>query len=155
MTTRGLRAAVVVLGVLMFRPAVAAEYWPDSVDQYVLQIRRTLDTVDMDGYLAVVKNSNGAVLVDVRDPDEFRTGHVPGTINLSRGRLEQQIWRPLGYPGPVDMNRRIYVQCGSGFRATLAAKQLKDIGFIHVTAVVMSLGDWQKAGHPFIKDGVK
>jgi len=155
MTRRGIGIAMVALGALIGQPACAAENWPDSVDQYVLQIRRTLDTVDMNGYLAVVKNPNGAVLLDVRDPDEFRNGHVPGTINVSRGRLEQLIWRPLGYPGPVDMSRKIYVQCGSGFRATLAAKQLKDIGFTHVTAVVMSLGDWQKAGHPFITDGAK
>jgi len=37
------------------------------------------------------------------------------------------------------MNRKIYVQCATGGRATLAAKQLKDIGFTNVTAVVMEL----------------
>jgi len=42
------------------------------------------------------------------------------------------------------MHRKIYVQCQTGGRATLAAKQLKDIGFTNVTAVVMALADWQK-----------
>ncbi len=155
MTYRGLRAALAVLAALLVQPALAAENWPDSVDQYVVQIRKTVDTTDMAGYLAAVKNPDGALLLDVRDPDEFRNGHVPGTINVSRGRLEQQVWRPLGYPAKVDMNRKIYVQCGSGFRATLAAKQLRDIGFTNVTAVVMNLADWQKAGHPFVRDEAK
>ena len=105
----------------------------------------------MDGYLAVVKNPNGALLVDVREENDFKTGRVPGTVNVSRGRLEFRIWKPLGYPDKVDMNRKIYVQCLTGGRATLAAKQLKDIGFTNVTAVVMELADWQKKGHPFVK----
>jgi hypothetical protein len=40
-------------------------------------------------------------------------------------------------------------------RATLAARQRKDIGFINVTAVVMKRDDWQKNGHPFVKDESK
>jgi rhodanese-related sulfurtransferase len=147
---------VVFLGAFVIcQPGFAAENWPDSVDQYVAQIRKTIDTTEMDGYLAVVNNPNGALLVDVREETEFKDGHVPGTVNVSRGRLEFRIWKPLGYPGKVEMNRKIYVQCATGGRATLAAKQLRDVGFTNVTAVVMELADWQKKGHPFVKDESK
>ena len=156
MTSRRLRVAVIVLGALVIsQPAFAAENWPESVDQYIAQVRKTIDTTEMEGYLAVVEDPNGALLLDVREETEFKAGHVPGTINISRERLEFQIWKPLGYPNKVDMNRKIYVQCGTGGRATLAAKQLKDIGFTNVTAVVMELADWQKKGHPFVKDETK
>ena len=47
------------------------------------------------------------------------------------------------------------MQCRTGGRATLAAKQLKDVGFTNVTTVVMELADWQKKGHPFVKDAAK
>ena len=154
--SRGFGAAVVFLGAFVnCQPGFAAENWPDSVDQYVAQIRKTIDTTEMDGYLAVVNNPNGALLVDVREETEFKAGHVPGTVNVSRGRLEFRIWKPLGYPGKVEMNRKIYVQCATGGRATLAAKQLRDIGFTNVTAVVMELADWQKKGYPFVKDESK
>ena len=156
--TRGrrLRVAGIVLGALIIsKPVFAAENWPDSVDQYIAQVRKTIDTMDMDGYLAVVKNPNGALLVDVREDSELKDGHVPGTVHVPRGRLETSIWKPLGYPGKVDMNHKIYLQCATGRRATLAAKQLKDIGFTNVTAVVMDLADWQKNGHPFVKDETK
>ena len=132
-------------------PGFAAENWPDSVDQYIEQVRKTIDTTDMDGYLAVVKNPNGALLLDVREESEVKMGHVPGTVHIPRGFLELQIWKSVGYPNKVDMSRKIYVQCGSGRRATLAAKQLKDIGFANVTAVVMELAEWQKKGLPFVK----
>ena len=136
-------------------PVVAAENWPDSLDQYVLQVRKSVDTIDADRFVAIVKNPDGALLIDVRDESEVKAGHILGTINLTRGRLEFMIWKILGYPNAVDRNRKIYVHCGSGGRATLAARQLKDIGFTNVTAVVMTLADWQRKGYPFVKDEAK
>ena len=122
--------------------------WPDSVDQHVARIRKTIKTIDMDGYLSVVKNSNGALLLDVREEEEFKAGHVPGAINIPRGLLEFRVWKQLGFPVQVDMNRKIFVQCQTGGRATLAAKQLQDIGFTNVIAVIMNFEEWQKKGNP-------
>jgi hypothetical protein len=73
MARHGLRAALVVLGALIVQPACAAANWPDSVDQFVQQIRKTVDATDAEGYLAVVRAPNGALLLDVRAP-----GRVPG-----------------------------------------------------------------------------
>ncbi len=100
--TRRFRFAVAFLGAsVICQPGFAAENWPDSVDQYVAQVRKTIDTTEMEGYLAVVKNPNGALVLDVREETEFKAGHVPGTVNVSRGRLEFRIWKPVGYPGKV------------------------------------------------------
>ena len=96
---RRFRVAVVFLGTFVIsQPGFAGENWPDSVDLYVAQVRKTIDTSDMDSYQTVVKNPNGALLLDVRDENELISGHVPGTVNVSRGRLEFRIWKLLGYP---------------------------------------------------------
>jgi len=125
--------------------------WPDSVNQHVMQVRKTVKTTDMDGYLAAVKSPNGALLLDVREEDEFKAGHVPGTVNIPRGLLEFRIWKQLGFPSPVDTGRKIFVQCQTGGRATLATKQLQDVGFTNVVAVVMNFDDWQKNNNPLVK----
>jgi rhodanese-related sulfurtransferase len=144
---------LLALGALIVcQPGLAADNWPHSIDRYVAEVRETINTVGMDEYLAAVKNLNGALLLDVREEDEFKTGHVPGVVNIPRGLLEFRIWKALGYPASIDMNRKIYVQCATGNRATLAAKQLKDIGFTDVTAVVMEVAMWRDSGYPFIKD---
>ena len=149
---RKLGMAVVLLTALgISTPALAGENWPDSVDQYVAQIRKTVQTTDMDGYLAAVKNPDGAVLLDVREEGEFKAGHVPGAINIPRGLLEFRIWKQLGYPANVETGRRIYVQCQTGGRATLATKQLQDIGFTNVIAAIMNFEEWQKRGNPLAK----
>ena len=149
---RVLRIAIVFAGVLaVAAPALAAPNWPDSFSAYIGQVRKTIKTTDMNGYLAVVKNPNGAKLIDVREGYEYKAGHIPGTVNMPRGLLEFQIWKALGYPKAVDMNRTIYVQCKTGGRATLAAKDLQNAGFTDVTAVIMNIDEWAKKGHPFTK----
>ena len=146
---RQLSMAVVLLTVMgISDPVRAGENWPDSIDQYILQIRKSVKTADMDGYLAAVRNPNGAVLLDVREEDEFKAGHVPGAVNIPRGLLEFRIWKHFGFPTQVDMTRKIYVQCQTGGRATLATKQLQDIGFTNVIAVIMNFEDWKKKGNP-------
>lgn len=135
--------------------ALAAENWPDSVDEHVQQIRKLVSTITQDGYLEVVKNPSGSLIIDVRDEDELKSGMVPGAINISRGRLEFRIWRAMGFPKQVDTARRIYVQCATGGRATLAAKQLKDIGFTNVVAVIVNMAEWEKKGLPLTKVGAK
>ena len=152
MISRRLCIAVHFIGAFPIpQPGFSAENWPDAVDEYVAQVRETIGTIDMDGFLTVVKNPKGARLVDVREPSEFNAGHVPGAVNAPRSRLEHQIWSALGYPDKVDMNGKIYVVCQRGARATFAAKQLKDIGFTNLTIVVMNLDDWQKKAIPSSK----
>ena len=149
---RKLRFAVVFLSAFaVSAPALAAANWPDIVSNYVGSVRKTVKTTDMAGYLAAVKNPNGAMLLDVREPNEFAAGHVPGAVNIPRGLLEFRIYKQLGYPKEVDTGRKIYVQCLTGGRATLAAASLQKIGFTNVVAVIMNLQDWAKAGHPLVK----
>ncbi len=149
---RTLRLAFVLVAALaLSAPALAAENWPDSFGDYLAQVRKTIATTDMDGYLAAVKNPNGALILDVREADEFAAGHVPGAINIPRGLLEFRIWKALGYPGPVDTGRKIYVQCQTGGRATLAVQGLKAIGFTNAVAVIMNFPDWEKKGNPVVK----
>jgi rhodanese-related sulfurtransferase len=149
---RMFRFTVLVIGALASAPVLAAENWPDSVTDYIAQVRKTIQTTDMDGYLAVVKNPNGALLLDVREAVEFKVAHVPGAINIPRGLLEFRIWKQLGYPEKVVTEHKIYVQCQTGGRATLAGEQLKTIGFTNVTAVIMDFAEWQKKGNPTVEE---
>ena len=149
---RMLHIALIFLTALVIgNPAVAGQDWPDAVDQYVMQIRKTIETTDMDGYLLAVTNPNGAMLLDVREEQEFQAGHVPGAVNIPRGLLEFRIWKQLGYPTIVDTKRKIFVQCMTGGRTTLATKQLGDIGYTNVVAVIMNFGEWYKKGNPVVK----
>ncbi len=68
----------------------------------------------------------GALLVDVRSPDEFKGGHLEGARNIPVGELEQR----LAELGPK--NTRIVVYCHTGLRASRAKGILKNDGFTEV-----------------------
>lgn len=149
----GLRTGLATAGVafaLMAPTLAQAANVPKVVNDLVAEAQSKIHTIDMDAYKKVVANPNGALIIDVREASEYAAGHVPGAINLPRGLIEWTIWKHVGYPDKTDMNRQIYVQCLTGGRASLAAKRLQDLGFTHVTAVVMDLRDWQKAGNPLV-----
>src|SRR4029079_904360 len=68
------------------------------------------------------------VLIDVRDPDEYRDGFIEPATHISRGFLEVRI----GGAGPSP-STPIVLYCQSGLRSMLAAKALKDLGYENVT----------------------
>ncbi len=132
-------------------PAALAQSPPPVVAQKIQAAQKHVKTIGMEEYRHLVDQPAAVLIVDVREPQEFAAGHVPGAINIPRGVLEFQIWRHVGYPANTDIERPVYLQCQSGNRASLAAQSLAELGFTHATAVVMSLDDWQKAGNPFVK----
>lgn len=69
----------------------------------------------------------GALLVDVRTPDEFSAGHVKGAINIPHDQVEQH----LAQFGP-DKNRPIVLYCRSGRRSAIVDQTLSAKGFSSV-----------------------
>ncbi len=86
--------------------------------------------------------SEGAPLfVDVREPDEWEEGHIPGAIYVSRGRLESRI------EGLVpDKARPLVVYCSAGSRSAFAAKALGEIGYEDVVSLAGGFTDWKRNG---------
>ena len=144
-------AAIVLVAIPFTNASLFAQSYPSSVTQKVLSAQKEVRTIGMSEYRKVVENHGRALIIDVREPEEYAAGHVPGTINIPRGLLEFQIWKQIGFPDKSELDKTLYLQCSSGNRASLAAKSLTELGFTDVTAVVMSLDEWQKAGNPFVK----
>ena len=69
-----------------------------------------------------------AVAVDVREPDEFQVGHIPGAKLLPLDDIEDADL-PEILP---DKNARILIYCRTGRRSALAAAQLFDLGYTHL-----------------------
>jgi len=145
-------SAAIAVSVAFYVPSTAlAQTVPPVVTKKIETAQRRVKTIGLEEYRKIVESPGDALIVDVREPQEYAAGHVPGAINVPRGVLEFQIWRHVGFPAQPGLDRTVYLQCQSGNRASLAALALEELGFTHATAVVMSLEDWQKAGNPFVK----
>jgi adenylyltransferase/sulfurtransferase len=86
-------------------------------------------------------------LVDVRDPDEYRDGHIDGATNISRGFLEFRIGSTVSDPATP-----VVVYCQTGLRSLLAAKALKDLGYATVINLKGGYQKWAQSGLPVVKD---
>jgi rhodanese-related sulfurtransferase len=128
-----------------------AQGFPPSVSRLVAAAKQQVRTVDMAAFKSAFDRNDLGLLVDVREPEEFGSGYIPGAVNVPRGVIELRIWAYVGYPDKTDMGSKITLYCGSGTRCVLAAKSLQDLGFSNVTAVDMRIDDWAKAGYPLVK----
>ena len=91
----------------------------------------------------------GAVLVDVREPEEWQHGHIDGSVPAPRGLLEffADPTSPR-HKNQLDPGRRVIVVCASGARASLAALTLKTMGYSDVAILDGGLKGWTGAGLP-------
>ena len=81
------------------------------------------------------------LFVDVREPDEWEEGHIPGAIHVTRGRLESRI------EGLVpDKSRPLVVYCSVGSRSAFAAKALGEMGYDDVVNLAGGFVDWKRNG---------
>jgi rhodanese-related sulfurtransferase len=88
------------------------------------------------------------IVIDVREADEFREGHINGATNIPRGLLEFKL---SGTPelGARDMNIVLY--CKTSGRAALSAASLQDMGYLHVKSIAGGFDAWTEAGKPVAK----
>ena len=86
---------------------------------------------------------SGVVFLDVREPDEYKAGHIPGAINIPRGLLESRIEQQV-----PDRNTTIVVYCRSGVRSALASATLVKMGYKGVLNMDGGWKAWQEAGYP-------
>jgi rhodanese-related sulfurtransferase len=93
------------------------------------------------------------VLIDVREPAEYETGHLATAINIPRGVLEFQVdahpaVANVTEPALAHRQRPVVVYCRTGGRAALAADSLQRIGFSDVRSIAGGIEAWIAAGLP-------
>jgi phage shock protein E len=69
--------------------------------------------------------ADGAVIIDVRTPSEYKSGHLKSSVNIPLNTLSSNLSR-------LDKNKAIITCCASGMRSASAKSMLKSSGFIEV-----------------------
>lgn len=96
------------------------------------------------------------LLLDVREPEEFAALHIPGSLNVPRGVLEQSCEWDYDETVPQLAGRRdleIVVVCRSGKRSVLAADTLLQLGFSNVISLRLGIRGWNDAELPLENNG--
>ena len=93
-------------------------------------------------------SSAGTLLIDVREPDEYRQGHIAGAINIPRGMLEFKI---SNEPALQQLDRPLIVYCKTSGRAALSVVALQTMGFTNVTSLAGGFDAWAAGNLPVAK----
>jgi phage shock protein E len=90
-----------------------------------------------------IGTDSAPLILDVRTPSEFETGHVPGAVNIPLGDLPRRIGE-LG----VRSDEEIVVYCEGGGRAKQAASELRHAGFSSVLHLQGDMSAWRRSRYP-------
>ncbi len=92
-------------------------------------------------------------ILDVREPEEYADGHIPGAYNIPRGFLEVRADHVHHKQDPTmqDRSQKFICYCGGGHRSAMACKTLLEMGFAEALSVKGGWTGWEEFGGPIEK----
>jgi rhodanese-related sulfurtransferase len=127
MTNRRLILFLSILALMLFQVPVQAE-----------EVAASISPADLN---ARVSEGTGPLVVDVRTSEEFRSGHIPGAINIPHDRIVDHI-------GELQSEHGVALYCMVGVRARLGEHALQEAGLKGVLHIEGGLSAWQASGLP-------
>jgi rhodanese-related sulfurtransferase len=94
-----------------------------------------------------VQKSAALYVLDVRTPEEFASGHVPGAVNIPYDQVAARL-------AEIPKDKEVVLYCRSGRRAGLAAAELEKAGYADLQLMQGDMPAWEKAGMP-VEGGAK
>jgi len=106
-----------------------------------------IDTAEAQGLLGLREDT---LFLDVREPEEWAQGHLPGALRIPRGMLEPKAAAdsPARDSQLSDPQRPIVAYCGSGARSAFAAVTLAELGFTNVRSMAGGFQAWERESRP-------
>src|SRR5438477_12557128 len=111
-------------------------------EKLVAEAKKNITEISPQDAAAKLK-SGEAVIVDVRDKDEWDEGHIPGALHMSRGTIELDIVEKV-----PETNAMIICHCGGGGRSALAGESLQKLGYNIIRSMAGVFKAWKAAGLP-------
>ncbi|GJG87373.1 sulfurtransferase [Gemmatimonadetes bacterium T265] len=111
-----------------------------SAADLVADAKQRVREVSPEDVRAMRDRGEPVTLVDVREPNEWAMGHLPGAVPIPRGTLE------FGAEARVPRDARVVVYCAAGGRSALAADTLQAMGYTDVVSMRGGIQGWADAG---------
>ena len=118
-----------------------------TYQELMAEARDSVPEVTIDEVQAQMENGARPTLLDVREREEYREGHLEGSVPLPRGFLEMRIEEAV-----PDKSAPIVAYCAGGVRSLIAARTLKEMGYKNVTSMSGGYTAWKNAGYKWVAD---
>ena len=111
-----------------------------SFHQILSEAKSRIQETDAPGSIALL--SQGYMILDVREPEEYEQGSVPNALHIPRGILESNIENHI-----PDYGQPIIVMCASGVRSVFATETLNQMGYSTVVSMDGGFNQWKQMGY--------
>ena len=111
------------------------------------EAREAVPEVTVDDVKARLENGQRPVLLDVREREEYREGHLEGALALPRGFMEMRVEEAV-----PDKETPVVAYCAGGVRSLIAARTLKEMGYTDVSSMAGGYTAWKNAGYDWVAD---
>ena len=111
-----------------------------SFHQILSEAKIRIQETDAPGSIALL--SQGYMILDVREPEEYEQGSVPNALHIPRGILESNIENHI-----PDYGQPIIVMCASGVRSVFATETLNQMGYSTVVSMDGGFNQWKQMGY--------
>ena len=118
-----------------------------TFQQLMDEARKEIREVTVQDAKELLENNGKFVLLDVREKDEYREGHLDRAVSLPRGFLEIKVETTV-----PEKSTRIIAYCAGGVRSLLAAKALREMGYRDVVSMSGGYTAWKAAGYKWVQD---
>ncbi len=112
--------------------------------ELLAHVREEIDEISTVEAHERLRSDAPPLFVDVRPPDEWQEGHIPGAVLAPRNNLESRFETLVR-----DHERTIVVYCESGTRSAFATKTLQELGYENVVNLAGGFSDWKRNGYDF------
>ncbi len=119
-----------------------------TFQEIMAELRKEIPEVTAQQVNDLLKNNGKSpVVIDVRESDEWRQGHLEGAVPLPRGFLEIKIESTI-----PDKTTSVIAYCAGGVRSLLAAKAMKEMGYQNVSSMSGGYAAWKNGGFKWVQD---
>ena len=115
-----------------------------ALDKYLMAIPSGYYTIASVEELKSLVADRQALLVDVREPLEYQSGHIPKAINIPLRMISRNLSK-------IPSDRPVILYCSTGYRSSMGVMTLHLLNYDNVMGFPLSLVGWQKAGEEIAK----
>jgi len=119
-----------------------------GVDNFLTSIPSGYYTIATVEDLKSVINSSQPLLVDVREPSEYQSGHLPSAISIPLRTLAQNL-------DLIPSDRPVILYCSTGYRSAMGVMTLQLLGYENVRGFPLSFGGWKDAGEKIAVSNIR
>lgn len=118
-----------------------------DVDEMVTNALKTTESITAEELKQKIDNGDMFLLIDVREPNEFNAGYIPGSLNIPRGTLEFKIGNEEYWESEMlympEKEEELVLYCRKAKRSILAARTLEMLGYKNVKFLEDGWKQWE------------